>query len=54
MKIKITTTIRHFQKNAPINWLKNNHKNFVHSIIMLRFGQTKVTKEKFYAAKKSY
>ena len=25
---------------------------FVHSIIMLKFGETKVTKEKIYAAKK--
>ena len=36
----ITTTIRYFQKNARISSVKNNHKN------------SKVTKEKFYAAKK--
>ena len=30
---------------------KNNHKNYFHSI-MLRFEETKVTKERFYAARK--
>ena len=50
--MKIITTIRYFQKNVRINQLKNIHKNFVHSKIMLRFGKTKVTKENFHAAKK--
>ena len=27
---------------------------FFHGTIMLRFGETKVTEEKFYAAKKNY
>ena len=31
---------------------KNNNKNFIYSIILLRFGETNVTREKFYAAKK--
>ena len=43
--------MRYFQKNTPMNQLKNNHKNFFHSIIMPRFGEKKATKEKFYAAK---
>ena len=30
---------------------KKNHKNSFHSIIILRLGETKVTKERFYAAK---
>ena len=34
--------------------LKNNHENGFHSIIMLRFGETKVIKEKFYAPQKNY
>ena len=52
MKIKITITVRYFQKNARINQLKDNHKNFVHSIIILKFGEKKIAKEKFYVAKK--
>ena len=52
IKIKITTTVRYFWENACIGWLKINHKNSFHSIILLRFGETKVTREKFYAAKK--
>ena len=32
--------------------LKNIHKNVFDSIIMLRFGETKILKAKFYAAKK--
>ena len=36
-----------------MNYLKNN-RSFFDSIIILRFGETKIaTKEKFYAAKKS-
>ena len=31
---------------------KNNNKNVIYSIILQRFGETNVTKEKFYAAKK--
>ena len=31
---------------------KNNQKNFVDSIMMLRLGKTKVAKEEFYCAKK--
>ena len=31
---------------------KNNDKMFFDSIIMMRFGETKVPKEKFYSAKK--
>ena len=31
---------------------KNNHKSFSNSIIMLKFGETKIVKEKFYASKK--
>ena len=52
-KKKITTTIRYFQENVPINQLKNNHKKFFHSRIMLRFREKKVTKEEFYATKKA-
>ena len=33
--------------------VKKNNKNFIHSIILFRFGETNVTKEKFYSAKKS-
>ena len=40
------------QKNVRINWLKNNDKNFFHSMIILRFGKTKIAKEEFYGAKK--
>ena len=32
--------------------LKNIHKNVFDSIIMLRFGETKISNVKFYAAKK--
>ena len=53
MKIKITTTIIYFQKNARIKQLKNNDEFFFDVIIMVRFGETKVAKAKFYAAKKS-
>ena len=31
--------------------LKNNHKIFFYSIIMVKFGKTEIAKEKFYAAK---
>ena len=51
-KDKVTTAIIYFQKNARINYLKNNNKTFFCSIIMLRSGETKVTKERFYATKK--
>ena len=43
--------MRYFQEKARISQLKNNH-NFFDSIPMLGFGETKVKKEKFYAAKK--
>ena len=52
MKMKITTTVVNSWKNVVINQLKYNDKNFVDDIIMLRFGETKVAKEKFYGAKK--
>ena len=52
IKIEITTTIIYLQKNARISQLENNHKNCFHSIIMLRFRETKITKEMFYAVKK--
>ena len=32
--------------------LKNNHTDFVYNVIIVRFGQTKVRKETFHAAKK--
>ena len=51
MKIKISTTIRYCQKNASISQLKNNPKNSFPSAII--FGETKVTKEMLYAAKKA-
>ena len=38
------------QKNVRINQLKSNDKNVFDSIIMLRFGEAKVAKEKFYGA----
>ena len=53
LKIKITTTITYFQKNVRINQLKNNDKNPFDSIIMLRFGETKVTKNKKIWCKKA-
>ena len=40
MKIKITTTIKYFLKNAHINWLNKNHKFFFYSIKMVKFGIT--------------
>ena len=57
MKIKVTTNIRHFQKNAPIkssNQLakKQSQIFFFCSIKITTFGQKKVTKEKFCATKK--
>ena len=50
MEIKTTTTIRYFQKRSRISYLTNNH-TFFDSIIILRFGETKKVKEKFYCAK---
>ena len=44
IKIKITTTIRYIQKNAPINQLKYNHKNEI--------WRKRNSKKKFYTAKK--
>ena len=38
IKIKITTTTKHFQKNSRIHQLKNNHKN--------SFPQYKISREK--------
>ena len=52
MKMKITTTVVNSWKNVVINQLKYNYKNFVDDIVMLRFGETKVAKEKFYGTKK--
>ena len=46
------TTIIHFYKNFCINELNNNDKNVFDSIIILRFGETKVAKENFYVTKK--
>ena len=40
-------------KNVLINQLKNDNKNIFDSTIMLRFSQTKVTKEKCFSAKKT-
>ena len=51
MKIKITTAMIYFQKNARFNQLKNNQRNSFYSMIMLTFGEAKTTKEKFHAAK---
>ena len=45
------TTIIHFYKNFCINELNNNDKNVFDSIIILRFGETKVAKENFYVTK---
>ena len=39
-------------KLAYINQLKNNQKSCFDSIIMLRYGETKIEKEKCYRAKK--
>ena len=52
IKIKITTTVIYFQKTVHINSLKNNDEKSFDSIIMLRFDEKKVTKEKFYGTKK--
>ena len=41
----------YLQKDARINYFKNNYKNFFYSLIMWIFGEKKVTKEKFHAAK---
>ena len=51
--ILIKSVLKKDKNHYYYNMLKNNHKSFVHSIIMWRFGETKVTKEKFYIAKKS-
>ena len=53
VKIKITTTILYSQKNVGIIQLKKNDKFFFDSIIILRFGDTKVGKENLYGAKKA-
>ena len=42
----------YFQKNFCVNQLKNSYRKFVDSIIMFKFGKTKVAKEEFYSAKK--
>ena len=42
----------YFLKNVRSNQLKSNHKYFFVTIIMLRFGETKIAREKFNAAKK--
>ena len=47
----MTTAIIHFQKNVPINQIKNTEKILFDSIIMLRFGETIVAKEILYGAK---
>ena len=49
--MKITTAITYFQKNVHIDQLKNNHRNFFFRIIIVRFGDTEIAKEKFYVAK---
>ena len=49
MKTKITTTI--ILEKCLYQSAKNNGKIFFDSIIMLRFGETKVAKEKFNGAK---
>ena len=46
--IKITATIRCFKKSIRLNQFKNNHNFFFNSITILRFGQIKREKEKFY------
>ena len=33
--------------------MKNNHNYFFHGVIMLRFGEAKIAKEKFYAGKRA-
>ena len=53
VKIKITTTILYSQKNVGIIQLKKNDKFFFDSIIILRFGDTKVGKENLYGVKKA-
>ena len=45
--MKNTTAIRYFQKNAHMSYLKNNTQNVVLSIIVFKFGEKKLTKEKF-------
>ena len=52
-KIKVNATIIWFKKNARIICLKNNPKIFCDSIIMSRFGEKKIIKERFYGAKKA-
>ena len=53
MKIKITTTVRYFQKNSHINQLKINLKIFCSQYNSVEiWREKKVTKETFYAAKK--
>ena len=41
-----------FSENGHINYLKNNYKHFVCSMLMVKVGKTEVAKETFYAAKK--
>ena len=41
-----------FSENGHINYLKNNYKHFVCSMLMVKVGKTEIAKEKFYAAKK--
>ena len=41
-----------FFEKCSYQLAKKLSQNFVHSIIMLKFGERKVTKEKFYAGKK--
>ena len=43
-------TIKHFQKNVCINELRNNDNKIFVSIVMLKFGQTKVSKGEFHGA----
>ena len=52
IKLKVATATTYFWKNARINQLENNKKLFFHDTIMMRFGEIKVAKGKFYAAKK--
>ena len=56
MKSVLTKDENHYYKifldKCLYQLAKNNHKNSFHSI-MLRFEETKVTKERFYAARKS-
>ena len=51
--IKIVNALIYFQRNVPINQLKDIEKILFDSIIMLRFGKTKVREEEFYGSKKT-